>query len=728
MMKTHSKEAYLQKARESLKQLESEMSETTSEEQSDFMKDSPEHVKRVLGQKPTLALFRALKKRGYEDSKIWLEVSEGIPTIGPVVPSGYWKQETKTKNTQREVFQKHPDDDPLLKFRKTPVIADVEGQIHVLDDVLGHVEKQIADEVSASQVEWEPDRGFPTRQSTVDAEMKPKLKIRTISNAAPRNCFSPTTDKIAIPHMRYVIQSLQMLSCRLGLEMLFLTSVVSKAVFYLMNRLGVARRTKRDPLLYKDVQLIEEPVQESTLVVKPAVSLRDVKTAYSQFAAKDPAQNVTAVYSPKEKKYRFFQMHTMVFGNLHSVHAFCRISNSLRFLIQSFLVPCLVYIDDFILFGSEELINDIDMLVGQFFDSIFLKQSPKIFQSITFGGIKVLGMYLIFDSRFLDLGIAQGIIPTKLPAIAVPPHKIKLAILQLQEITKILATYHVSDKRKLCELAEKTAGLIVFCCSFNLASLLIAPLVRSIRAIIYNTDDLRFKNYRNALMANAKRLCEKLADVRPIPIRVDYVHRPVVHLFSDAALEDNEPPTTGGILFAPDALQNPAFADVCPCRSPKRGIPIYEVLAVLASVVNMAKSVVRKTVVFHVDSMVALWWLVKCESPDRRIHRIITEIWNCCESLDIKPIFVYVESDENPSDLFTRFWLKMSKKMTLDRYAARIIDPIFDDLSYKNALIGHVQNPILSKAAESFLQSCCSQVLYLRWSSGTHVITKNLMD
>ena len=96
----------------------------------------------------------------------------------------------------------------------------------------------------------------------------------------------------------------------------------------------------------------------------------DLSKAYKQLPILPAHRDLAVVFfRDRSGNPQYFVPNALMFGSTAAVYAFNRVSRSLWFLINKFLlVPCAVYFDDYPMFCPENSAESTDLLVSDFLD------------------------------------------------------------------------------------------------------------------------------------------------------------------------------------------------------------------------------------------------------------------------------------------------------------------------------------------------------------------------
>ena len=664
-----------------------------------FVDSSPEHVKRILGNKPMAALHKFLVDHNCADAAIVREVADGVPTEGPVPEAGYFPPELRESRLSREPFV-DGSEDPLKGFNRPPhpqQLADVSLFDALWKAVGDEVDKGLAAPIRKDDITRRPDTVFAVKQTSLDAQMNIKEKIRNIYNARHRNHYSKPVERIRLPYGRFVQELARLMRVPCGRELEVLQEMVvqpkSTVTADLARRTGAGKNASFEGVgVPRGSRAKGRQRNRDRKWTLPAFALRDISSAYKQLPVREPLKNCFGLYDRVAKDYQFFQGFVCGFGNLHSVHSWVRFSNMLLWIVNWLHIPALVYIDDFILSAPEDKIHMADEMVGRLFDLLSVAQSEKIFTSQTSGVVKVLGLFYLFKRTEETLALLSPEFHSlPFPLVVVPREKIEKASRQISELRSFLLQEDSWPVSEMTKLAQSVAGMLNFGIISPLHKANCLPLIRSIRDLVYRKDDIEQRKYRLSVAANCKRLLQSIYPTSPLSLVIEPVVMPERHVFTDASLDNQYGAVMGAVVYFPSGSAFGTYWAVAGRNQfKKETIMTYEAGAVLLASWSFAEYLRGARVYIHVDNTADLYAFVKCEAKDRRTHRIVVQVWEELVKMGANPFFLYVPSEKNPADKLTRR-PETSVWKVLGAVSAR---PVWSDDVDADISRGLVENPL----------------------------------
>ena len=155
-------------------------------------------------------------------------------------------------------------------------------------------------------------------------------------------------------------------------------------------------------------------------------------------------------------------------------------------------------------------------------------------------------------------------------------------------------------------------------------------------------------------------LKQLLLAVEPIVLNRDFLSQPIIRMATDAA--SPERPGLGGwleqgkgvvwSLFWP--IPKIKFWKRTKAKATKNHIGIWELMAVLGSILVFQDELAEKKLYAYVDNLGDVFALIKATCNCRVSRAIVRLILECLREIKCTVYFVYLNTNRNPSDALTR--------------------------------------------------------------------------
>ena len=416
-------------------------------------------------------------------------------------------------------------------------------------------------------------------------------------------------------------------------------------------------------------------ISSKNLDSRVAGVVADVKGAYKIIPLRQGHKKycLIAVYCPERERYLVFVSHTMIFGNLHSVTEWVRVS---RFLISVQIkmlgLPSDIYIDDDHAFVPRYAGQAAKFAITQLWDTMGIEyKSNKVMCSTDPGAdniLPLLGLEFVLSER---------------PCLRVSDERITSLTSTIDEV--VAANYLPPGA------ASKLLGRI----SFPLCSIIgrrFNPVLKPIVHRVFH-DGTSCSLLNKSLLASLS-ACREL--LPRLPVRSLKKHRGVSLLLSDASWSHGKGRIAGVLYQGSDIPMAGWYVcvlrDDIPEECHRAPINFLEAVAAIINQRVFRDSVQNTDVIAAIDNTAAEGLLLNMSSRRPILAGLAYTYWTDASCLNVSPWVTRVASELNIADWLTHrgleeiisdhFSFSIIEELTLDSYGIREVlrceEKIFD--------------------------------------------------
>eukprot|EP00392_Amoebophrya_sp_AT5.2_P013731 g13860.t1 len=411
---------------------------------------------------------------------------------------------------------------------------------------------------------------------------------------------------------------------------------------------------KKGKMSWADISAIpkgSQPRQDRTFI--PSFAKLDLFQAYMQLPVQDPRDNQAQLWNPFDQKMEYGVMHVLTFGNTHSVFSFCAaISESVsRMLNVIFKIPTFVYVDDIIIFASDELLQLYTDTARRLLAKLGVAVAPEK-TTLCFKGQKI---------EILGIDFA----PTEEKAeISLPEKKAALLGAKADELLRLLADggFPTIGLDQLRKKLESFTGSVLHAI-YNRRHKAGLPLTRFIFSMTKDKGVFPQKigsaRNREILRLLIQRIKASIESREVWSIKLNAAGQGRLHLMADASSSDGVV-AIGGILYHLNGSSSGYTRYLRQRELPPilRGhsILVYELLAIVVAIKIFKSSIKGHNLIAHCDNTAAVFGIVKgqlhARTPTAVIAALVSE---CNESIpDTYTLWAYINTLANAADACTR--------------------------------------------------------------------------
>ncbi len=706
-------------------------------EEAKFRETQPEHVRRVQETKMHVSILNAIKLSKDEEANCSYKNSiernfrEGIPVFGSVQECGKYAKETKKERTDRiplVIDPKNPaKSGKKYKIPKKPCAFMPEANLvrlwkefkddMKLNEALLDGKGRYPGEIGVEDLISDPIQAFGVEQGERD-EYGIYKKLRRILNWREANLQSPMPERLRLTAAAALFEMLQI--CLNGAEEQEEFLPILQMTKDVLNDMGLLDPTGTPPDMQewlsaeiKELKIVAGKMKEEDTSFLPAIGKKDFRKYYFQWAVDCPKANSVVIWDTEAKVMRIFTAEVSQFGNIHSIFAACRVSETLARSLNVLLkIPAMIYIDDTIIISRQSRLETCMACTQLTCVKWGLWMSSEKDEShLTQECLTVLGLAY---RRIKAVEAAGGVAPeTRAKMRILATERQKEAALEMLAETKRDFALAKANTKQIERLIGKT--LYVVYTASNRGGMAV------LRELNKWTKNPVFENRKKRTPERVRFIahCTQLEEIASSNPKLDIQSVPAAAAATDASLENNRA-VMGGITDAGKAYTVEATKEWLKETLEKAGWPseksrgaehiqVFELLAVLLLLPKETKDAnnwIGKRILLFVDNVAAAHALVKksIRSPPAQI---ITEIIG--DLLGEKRMISYtahVKSKLNIADAFTRSdkFKELRSMINFDMQGSEDMQWAMDEIQ-KRIQQKVVQRARLEKDAEEFLES-----------------------
>lgn len=558
-----------------------------------------------------------IQEYGYPDVELANDMRRGVPVIGPVPPSN--------------VFGSEPPDSSRRHARDPSTFVQKKSRPPGNNEFCCEFQSHIKATLEAKRLEGKAEGPFDRNQLPEgaifsrsfciqqgwkeDKDGTRRAKLRDVVDARHLNEFVSRSEKLSFPS-HSGLTNLIVQARIAGFKGLEYDNKVFQSDLP-QDRAQFEAAIKRQRLCPpSDGPVFDRNIDLSLFVI-------DYKSAFHQLMVSDPDLNFVEFYDLDLKKLQYYRLHYATFGNLHSIHFWCRVSNFASFIIRkAFSVAARVYIDD--MFGVENS-DSIDSAMDCMLRLIALLGLSVSFEKVKKGvAVKILGLEYTISA----LGISVDVPAEKRQDI-------------LDGLASLQGNFTTCSYREFASVFGKL-NFLAYSCRARSLKKFISPFYP------YLDEDFFHKHHKRPGFSWAKQLRalrQAVEVVPPFQVKFKHVLLPKAKIFTDASIsEDGQNAWIGVLAFINGAVF--CVSDKVPIDvlgkigTRKNKIMILEALAVEA-VFHLFGGILRSRFVdIHVDNK-AVWGAgAKGYSKNPELTDVAHSFLTLSTVLDAKPWFL----------------------------------------------------------------------------------------
>ena len=611
-------------------------------------------IRPILENKHLALLIFLLEHGQIRDRKIIIEILHGFHLEGLVVPSGYWPAEKRHKRRFPEKKGLFHNTKP--KFRETkPSWMSPEALKQCEEGTLKELKTATISLIDKLLIRVTPSYRFSIFQ---------KDKWRPI-DPDPHNKHTFTCERMHYQDLRTLTSmSMAWMADSTGLESLFTKppQQSSKSVHADVKR--IQEGSAFAPALPKDLGHREKPLsaKEASGVwasTKCLMYILDLRNAYKEWAVDPTHQLILGFWSLVNACYLYVLSAALIFGNIHAVFVFQRISNAIS---EIALVLCEVvlcnYLDDMAGIEDEELapsgIAVLRCLLRELRIPVAIKTSGYQFGDV----VEFLGVDIIMMQEKIFFSVSQY---------------------KRAKTIAIFQNFLDNDSALVPEALESATGYATFIYCTAQDSLA-SRLLQFIHQVIAKTRwysqekkefldedwmyDITVPETRTMLKAWISMIIKHLKHIAPRVICANVINAKPVHLWTDASTDGGS--QLGALIANHPAQcswktrQTSAFKSNYPASLGDQRIldiahiNVLELLAVLVALYTFTNQLSNRAITLHIDNLTALFYIVRPRATRSPLSNIAALIHQRVAELNSSIWVQYVPTQFNVADAFTR--------------------------------------------------------------------------
>jgi hypothetical protein len=596
------------------------------------------------------------------------DILYGMPTIGDAPITGNWEPDEKELQAEKKNVMEFYT--AAIKLREAaPKGFPVEALQKVVEDIEKDVELGRYREISLKELKCQPAYAFP--------KVEPK-KVRTIVDERCKNLYSRLPEKVKLAGVRTIVEIIHAYNAPLGKERLGaeggrmpatqskkeLTRQVAAALhssrvppegetkaerkaerktrWKTAKKTAAAAWSEFKALWRQDAGSRAEEVSGGRT---PEMASRDWTKAYYLIGVQLPDMNPVAAYDPAKGVYRLWVAHVLNMGNRHSVTSWCRVAELvMRAMARVAKTVVPIYIDDATIFGlsTKEALEAYDALSEALGLELSEKEESNEDSSVH-QKVQTLGV----DFHWLNEEEFPGG-PTRRVIRAQVPER---QYLKMEETIDELLEQ--CDNKAIEQ--KKLQGLLGLANYITITQAVRAgaELLRGLYT--WATGDfqrVRNRNERRSLKKLLAALKDLARDRRPMILRPGRRLRKRLALLTDASTDggDQGKARIAALLIDEDGQVHATAETV----EEELRIEVLEAMAVQLGSQAYADKLTEADVVVGVDNLTAAYAFIKCSSRSAKTQDVVVATIKKWYASGTKAYYVYVPSEENLADHFTR--------------------------------------------------------------------------